>query len=211
MTGCTATYTITINDDSKISEVVEIEESKEYFDTNYEFYERKEAIDELWKTMASPFSSIGYTYTQNYDHTGINVKNSYNNIEDYINKTTIYTQYFDKINYTIDNGIVKIETEGFNPYLEQDPERFAIESVDINIKIPFQVRSHNADSVYKNIYTWHIDKNTKNKTIKLEYNQNSKQSNSKRVDYLLLFGIIILVSITGLFIYYKVKSTDNSI
>lgn len=211
LTGCTVKYNLTIKDDLTIEETIDTKETEAYFEENYEFYERKEAIDGIWENMASDYVSKGYTYTQNYDNTGIKIKNSYASFEDFISKTTIYKQYFDKTNYEENNGVISIETEGFYPYVEQDPERFAIETIEINIKIPFKVKTHNADKVFKNIYTWKIDKETKEKTIKIKYDTKQEYNNTKNIDYFVLFGIIIFVIVVALFIYGKVKLTDNSI
>lgn len=211
LTGCTVKYNININEDLKVDETIDVKEKESYFDENYEFYERKDAIDSIWENMASEYVSKGYTYTQNYNNTGINVKNTYDSFENYIQQSNIYNQYFDKINYIDNNGVISIETEGFHPYTEQDTERFAIEETEISIKIPFKVMSHNADDVFRNIYTWKIDKNTTNKIIKIKYSTIQNYNNSKNLDYFALFGIIIFVIIVGLFIYSKVKLTDNSI
>ena len=89
-----------------------------------------------------------------------------------------------------------------------------IEDSTINVELPYKVIENNADSVdkNKNIYTWYIDKDTKEKEILLKYNSNDVYAlnmktigtkvNMTVVYLVIIFLVLVLI---GYFMYVYVK------
>ncbi len=203
ITGCTAKYNLIINDDLSVSDEITASETIKYYDENYSLYDRNTAITNLWDNMSSIFDySRHYTYKINDNNTGIVAVSEYSSLQDYINRNSIYKQYFEKIDFSLNDDIITIKTSGdFYPYVEQDPERFPIDSFSLNIKLPFKVLNSNADLIDGNTYTWHINKDTKEKSIYLEFDSSKKVAS---VDYKMLITItVIILLIIGIYIYYN--------
>lgn len=213
LTGCNTDYTINVNNDLSVDEKASIEETYYYFEENYTYYHSSEVLDLLWDQFSDKYKDNSYTYTHNSSETGIYVKASYKNIDEFVNKNKIYNQFFEKIDYTKKQNQITLETKGeFYPYNEQDPEKFAIESTKINIVVPFKVISNNADQVSGNKYTWYINKDTKDKKIKITFDtSNSQIKKQSKNYYLIIIGIGIFIGIIILYISYKIKRADNEI
>lgn len=211
LTGCSVDYNLIVNEDLSINEQINASETEAYFDKEYTYYERKEAIDNLWENMTSVYDKK-YTYTYNSNDTGVIVNNNYNSIEEYID-SKLYKQYFENVEYEKNGNKVIIKSTGeFYPYTTQDFEKFPINDFKLNIKVPFKVVKNNADSVEGNIYTWKIDSKTKDKSLYLEFDTSKNYTNSSRaIDFKIIFGIILVVSIIGIYIYYNIKKNDSLI
>ena len=120
-----------------------------------------------------------------------------------------YKQYFDKVECSVNDGVLTFKTIGFHQ-VEDDPERFDIKNLVINLKTDYKVES-NADVTKKNVYSWYID-NTKedysmNFTIDSRSLANDKTQNN--VLYLILSILFIVIMWSGYFIYKKVKEKNQ--
>lgn len=212
-TGCQANYKITFNDDLSINEEITTDESTQYFDENYKYYSREEAIASIWKNNIEKYKDAGYTYDLNDGSTGAIIKSTYNDFDEYLEKTTIYKQYFEDISYQKSGNIVKIESTGdFYRYSAQDCEKFPVSDLKITITVPYKVIKNNADKTEKNNYIWTIDKNTKDKKIELIFDKSQKKSNSTvKLDFILIFAIIFVIAMIGVYIYYRIKRNDDKL
>lgn len=210
LTGCTCEYNITINNDLSVSEEVNASETIEYFANEYKHYNRSEALDNLWEYMSNGFDYASkYKYNKNDNNTGIILTNNYDSFIEYKNETSIYNQYFDELDYEENDDIITIEAYGFNPYVEQDPTKFAIDNFKLNITLPFKVLNSNADSINDNTYTWIIDKNTDSKRIYLQFD---KSSNNSNLTLYVVIGTIFVIFILGTFafsVYVNYKNGEK--
>lgn len=98
-------------------------------------------------------------------------------------------------------------------------ENYNIDNININIKVPYNVTAHNADSIKGNTYTWTINKdNYQNRSIILSYEKNditeNKPDNEKeeektplksRVGLVSVVISIFIIFIVGVFVY-KIKN-----
>ena len=212
-TGCSATYKLTFNDDLSVNEEIIAYETVEYFNENYEYYERDDAIASIWKNNIERYKDAGYKYELNNDNTGAIIKSNYSDFDEYLKKTTIYKQCFEDISYQKSENIVTIISKGkFYRYSAQDFERFPISNLKITITIPYKVVKSNADIVEKNNYTWIINKDAKDKKIQLMFDSSQKFSNGNvNIDFILIFVIIFVIAMIGVYIYYRVKRNDNEL
>lgn len=213
VSGCTVNYNIVIDEDLSIKETAILEESVSYFEENYTYYDSKEIVDSLWNLYIGDYEAANYSYTQTSNHTGVNVTASYQNLEDYKNRTTIYYQLFQNVDYNIEGDVVTIKATDYYPYNDQDPNRFAIDKATITITVPFEVIETNADKKNNNVYIWNVDKYDEEKEIIIQFNKSKllSQKENKNIYYFLTFGIIVAIICTIIFVNYKIKSTDNSI
>lgn len=214
MTGCSLDYNIILKDDLSIKEEFEASEPLNYFFEEYEFYDRDEIIDIFFERDKEKQPKVSYKKINNKDDTGAIISAEYKDLKDYLNRTTIYKQYFEKIEVSEESNIVSIESKGkFYPYVTQDFERYAIDDAKIKIKVPFKVIENNADEIEKDIYIWKIDKETKNKKIILRFDKknNIKLNNEKNMTLTIVISVISIIIFVGLFIFAKLKNVDNSI
>ncbi|MBP3765757.1 MAG: hypothetical protein J6G98_01055 [Bacilli bacterium] len=211
LTGCSVNYTLEINNDLSVEESIEASESISYFEKEFTFYERKDAIDSLWENMTSERDD-NYTYEYNNNDTGIIINKKYKSLDDYLNVKN-YTQFFEKIDYSINGDIIKIESTGnFYPYNTQDYEKFIIDNFSLKIKTSYHVIKTNADKIEGNTLIWNINSKTKDKKIYLEMNTSKNYTKDIRIiDFKILFAIIIVISTIVLYVYYRIKKANNII
>lgn len=213
--GCSVEYKFNINEDLTIDEEAEVKETMSYFEENYTYYHSSEIIDIFWERFIKKHPTEGYKYFHNSDETGAIVTNSYTSIDDYINKTSMYNQFFEDIEYNVDNNKITLKTTGkFYPYNEQDFSRYAIDNINIKITVPFKVIESNADNVKGNTYIWSIDRQTKDKKISIVFDKTTKKNVAKiekKFYYSIAFGIIAVIIIIIMYVVYRVNKNDNDI
>lgn len=214
LTGCSVEYNLNIKDDLSIEESADIEETYSFFEENYTYYNSSEVLDLLWQQYSPEYADSAYTYTHNLNETGINVKATYSNIDEYIDKAKVYKQVFENVSCEKNGNVVTLRTTGqFYKYNTQDPERFPIDSITLNIFIPYDVRNTNADNIDGNKYTWYILKDTKDKKIEITFDISKKkeQINNNEKNYLPVIVIIaIIICILICYIIYRVNKNDDS-
>ncbi len=142
-----------------------------------------------------------YNFRENGNY--VEIRKDYDNVEDYINKSLLFNDFFENIKYSKNGNIVTIETEGFNPNDSEDPNRFDVEKVDIAIKCGYKVIKSNASSVDKNnnIYHFNITNTVDDFKILLQYDVSSK-FNSHTKEILIIIGsiVVIIASWIGVFV-----------
>ena len=92
------------------------------------------------------------------------------------------------------------------------------DDITVNITIPFEVTSNNADKVNGNTYTWNIKKDSDYKTIEFSYKEGNKKDevniNVNNETYNIHYGVIIVIGfviIIGsivLFVYINNKKNN---
>lgn len=206
ITGCKVTYSLDIENDFKIKESISASETVKYFDENYKYYDRKEAIDGIYETMKSKIP-VDYAYKHNENDTGVLANYEYNNIKEYLKKNNFYKQFFENIDLTEKGSIISIKSTGeFYRYSLQDFQRFAIDEFELKIKVPFKVISNNADEVNGNTYIWRINSKTENKSIVLEYD--TSILGARQYDTIIIIIAVIIIASVILFVRYKIKSSN---
>ena len=203
--GCEAKYELVINEDLSVKESITGLEDENFYDQYYKSTKER-VIDFMSDTKDEYLEEIGYSkqiVTEN-DLTGALFVKEFSSLEEYFKRSLAYTQFYENIDYKINNGVVEINLN--NQLLENEDsiERYVIDNCNISIVLPFKVKTNNADFIDKktNTYTWELNNET-GKNIQIKFDTKKiyeyKETNTDYVSYLL-----IIVLITGMLylIYY---------
>lgn len=206
ITGCKVNYKLDITKDLKVKEELSPSETIEYFDKEYEYYEREDAIDALYRVFKDRIS-VKYDYVHNKNETGIIATHDYKSLKNYLKENNLYKQFFENIDYIEKGSIITIKSTGdFYKYTCQDNTKFIIEDFELQIKIPFKVIENNADEVKGNTYIWRINSKTEDKKIVLKFD--SSILNANKYDLLIIISLVVIIVLAVLFVRYKVKSSN---
>lgn len=201
--GCTADYTVSINEDLSVNESMTALEDEEFF-KQYDKSSVQRVIGFLLKPNLDYLNSNGFKITQlfNSNTAGVKIENSYKSIDDYKKISKIIDQFADEFEYTVDGNKVTIKIVGKFNADEQDQEvdKYLVENGKINIKLPHKVYEHNADSVDKDkgIYTWNIKEAGVEREILLVFDKNIRKD---LIYYIVIGGIIVVIGIIEVVIY----------
>ena len=213
LTGCKAKYNLQINFGGNY-----IESGTIYFNSsllgrggysnNYtEFLnEAAKNYNFNWILKKIPFN--------NGEYFGYDFYERYSNSSKYSNNSPALKAIFNGLSVEENDNYVKLNTKGYNGTLNfHAPDSdfsTIVETIEINISLPYKVVKHNANSVNAdtNTYTWIFDSHTDyNKKINLEYMSNEVYTSnpvylfkfvSPYVYLAILLVIIILIIISSI-------------
>ena len=165
ITGCKVEYNVTINDDAKVLESVNMTGEDAFFDTYY-----KTLRINVIKSLLAANGNEDLLKDNHYDYKVVEDKKypyvlankEYNDIDSYANSSIFFEQFFDKVEVTKKDNIITFKASEFKPNSPQDLSRFDVGDATINITSKYKVVKNNADSISEkdNIYTWNITNNT---------------------------------------------------
>lgn len=185
LVGCSADYTITINDDNSADEEVIIKNYQDYYDsyTIGSVVEETIITNDYYYDINDPDLTIT-RHTDNYINLIDNyeISNYFGNIKITTNKISFEPDY-DKCLFLFSDG---------GEFVSDD-------TIKINVKVPFKVKSSNADSVNDNTYTWTYGINDCKKISYIEIKESSISIWSSL--FILFLGIMICV-----FVYLRKKN-----
>lgn len=176
-TGCTVTSNITINRDLSVKEEIRMTGSTEFFDIYYKSRPIT-TVNMLLNTSKRKETLINNGYDYHIDESGnfpvVIATKKHTSIEHFVSSTIFKKQYFENFETTQNDNLVTVKAYNFIRYIEGDVELYEIKKSSINIKVPYVVTSHNADSYNpkNNTYTWYIEKDTEDKEINLTFDKN---------------------------------------
>lgn len=211
--GCEAKYELTINEDLTVNEAITGLEDEDFYN-NYYKSTKERVISFMTETKDEYLNELGYSkqIVNQGNLTGALFSHKFNSLEEYFEKSQAYSQFYEEINYEMENGIVDIKLENQLLKNEDSIERYDIDNCDISITLPFKVKSNNADSVDKktNTYTWNLN-NEKGKDIKIKFDTNRiyKYKDFNMAPYL-ISGIVVFCG-TIIFILYRKNKKNNKI
>ena len=164
LTGCSGNYNLKINADLSIDESLELT-----IDNNNDAYNKTLKIFE-----ANNINKDNYNVNISSDKVVIKYNDDFTSIEDYILNSKVYPQIFNKIEYNKNsNGIDLYASENLklkNKYnINKGTNLTDLDVIQVNLENPFVVTLSNEDIVNDNIYTWSINKNDVNETIKMQF------------------------------------------
>lgn len=223
ITGCSATYNITI-DESGVNEELSIKsESSQESKQVYNYYLPLQY--EITNNLEPDIENKKYDGIEYYDSKIVSVDGlnslQYNHkfsLDDYKESSIINTSYSD-----FDYNLYKYNDKDENSYMRimtiSDPKYFdyyeSLEKVIINITTDYEVIINNADSVQNNTYTWTIDpQNLKqiyliykidNKNYE-EPDTNKSTSTSVTTTY---FAIVLVLAIIAYIVYRLIKRQSD--
>lgn len=219
LTGCEATYTLTINKDT-INEKIEILDNvsdtrtvtdvMENYKKKYPVYNSDEIVDDEELYQINPDLTY-YNQTYSIDSNGYHLNYEYTYpIDKYITANSVNYSY-DYKDIVYQNNKLKLSTGCPNNYLRY---RDIFTNLTVNIITDYVVTNNNADSVIGNRYIWYFNKeNNYEKRINFDVDLSKTQSEvdkekkvkAKKNSFLipvlivslLVYGIIIFVIITN--------------
>ena len=218
LTGCEATYTLTINKDT-INEKIEILDNvsdtrtvtdvMENYKKKYPVYNSDEIVDDEELYQINPDLTY-YNQTYSIDSNGYHLNYEYTYpIDKYITANSVNYSY-DYKDIVYQNNKLKLSTGCPNNYLRY---RDIFNNLTVNIITDYVVTNNNADSVIGNRYIWYFNKeNNYEKRINFEVDLTKTQSEVDKekiakekknsflipvlIVSLLVYSIIIFVIIT---------------
>ena len=224
MTGCSATYNVSIDDD-KINETTSfLGSSDNYSDENkYEFemylndpFPQSKNNSIVGIEDYSVLNKIKLYNTEdlsNGNNFGLKVSGLFDKDLSISDSAVIFTAAPNaKIN--VDNDNIKVYIPDFTYLFEKYS---SLDNLTINVKLnAYKMFENNADSVKDNTYTWEINRsNYKSKNIKFTVQKSMRGFvlNFTKNNYYFSIGVFLLVTlIIGLLIYYfvRLKSASNN-
>lgn len=208
LTGCSVNYQVTIDRDLSVLEEANIKADDELYKDYYRTT-KYNILDSLLKYHENNLKEKDYNYEViESNNPYVVVSKKYNNIKEYLDNSLLFNDYFDKINYTKEGNIVKIETEGFNPNLRDNPSRFYIDNLDIMITPEFKVINSNATKIDEKTNTYHfmIKNDTIDFKILIEFDTGKGFVTNLNVKiFLILATLAVIIFWTVFFINKKKK------
>ena len=206
LTGCTAKYSITINEDLTVNEEANLAGTSEFYATYYKST-KKNVLKMLIDSYKSVLDENNYKYELvEEEEPYIKVQKKYDNVKDYVEKTILFNDYFDTVKYSENGNIKKIETEGYYANNKEDPNRFDIEKLEISITCPYKVVNNNAKIVNKKTNTYYFDLFKDNKII-FEYDSSQKfnPNEGEFIKILIILSIVVVGWLTVIIMNKKNK------
>lgn len=195
-TGCTGKYDVSINDDLSVDENLYLELPNVDYEKTLSIFKKNNIDKENYSVFVSSDSVI------------IKYKDSFKSIDDYILSSKVYHQLVDEIQYTRNDNYIDIYIdEKLKLKSEEEIGLIGnsndIDSLDINLELPFKVLNNNSDSFNKNTYTWNIENGDVDKKIFIQFNPN--RSNNLSLQLVVFVVVIICSIILGVYIAKNYK------
>lgn len=198
LTGCKARYDLRLDFDGTINESGTV-----YIDSNLLGKEdRPDDYKEFLDEIALQYKFSGYRSKKAFQsggYFGYSFSTKYSNNRAYINQSPAINILFGGLLIKENNNYVVWQTTGANKIskyhnLKKDTPT-VVESININITLPYRVVKHNADRVDSetNTYTWVLN-GSSDKGIDLEFRNNELYS----------YNALDLYSFIGWYIYFIV-------
>ena len=215
LSGCSVEYDLTLNDDLTVSEkVVATERTKRMEALTKQ--KGEQAVNYLYNMFKRDGEDITLTSREDDYNTYATAITSHEDINDYASKFS--SDVFNNVNVTKDGNIITFSTTQKELLSSDTNYSLLYDDITVNVTIPFEVTSNNADKVTGNTYTWNIKKNTDYKTIQFSYKEGNKEDqvnvNVNDETYNIQYGVIIsvgLIIVIGsivLFVYIKNKKNN---
>ena len=215
LSGCSVEYNLTINEDSTINEKVVATEKTKRMESLTRL-KGDQAVTYLYDMFKRPNEDIKISSREDEYNTYATAITSHDSIDEYVSKFS--SDVFENVKIEKNNGQIKFDAKQSKLLGGSLSYSLVYDDITVNVKIPFKVIDHNADSVKGNIYTWKINKDQDYKNINFTYEEGSKKDkvNVKvnKKTYNINYGIIVagvmilLISVIVLFVYVKNKKNN---
>lgn len=210
ITGCKVEYNLIISNDLTIEEKVNMTGTDDFFDTYYKS-SRNNVIKMIFdESRQNYLKENGYNYEIVEGERPFVVANKqYSSLDNFAKETIFFKQYFENVIVTEKEGIVSLTTDEFIPINPDSIERYYIRTSTIKITPAYKVIESNATSFDEktNTYTWHIDDETKDFSIKLSYDNKEIYVPPKNNLNIMLI-IIMIIFIIGLIVVYVINKKN---
>lgn len=209
VTGCAVKYNVTINEDLSIIEEAKLTGTTDFF-ANYYKTTKTNVLKSFIEIYQDILDENNYQYELKEEETPyVLVNRKYDTINNYINGSILFNEYFDEIKYTEDGKIKKLETIGFRPNDPDNADRFNVKSLEIYITCPYEVKNHNAKKVDKQTNTFYYELNEENNKILFEFDSESKFNPNADLIMIIIIGVLVIVGCWIVLIYLNKKNNKN--
>ena len=206
LTGCSCKYDVTLNRDLTVNEEITIYGTDKLYSSYYKT-NKSDVLKQNLDNYIEVLEENNYEYQLISDaNPYIIIKKKFNNMEEYINNSKFFNDYFDEIRYNKDGNIVNIETIGYNPNEEDNLERFYVESADINIKLMYEVEKSNTKIIddASNTFKYSLNNYNDDFGIQISYNLNKVFNPHKKSTIIIILAVIVTI-FTWMIWYYSDK------
>ncbi len=215
VSGCSVKYNLTINQDGSVNETVVAQENTKKMESMTRL-KGDNAVNYLYKMFNRGDSNISISSVSDTYNTTATAVKIHNSIDEYA--SNFKSDVFDNINLTKENDNINIETNQSKLLGNNSNYSLLYDEIEVNIKVPYEVVSNNADKVSGSTYSWNINKNTGLKNIKLSYIEGNKKNNINiklndktfNISYVVISisGIILVLLILVLMVYRKNRKNN---
>ena len=215
LSGCSIEYNLTINEDSSINEEILASEHTNRLES-YTKLESTQACEYLYNMFKREDEDISIDCSEKNSMTNGVARTIHNDIEDYASKFTSDIIKNVEISKNDDEIILTaVQSEKLGG---DSSTSYLYDKINVNISVPFKVVENNADKESDNVYTWVIEKNKKEKTIRIVYKDkelpnraNITINNNKynlRYEYFIIGGIALVILTIIIFVLVKGKKNN---
>lgn len=200
LTGCSANYTIVLNENNSVSEklVTKLEDNE----NNYN------KVLNLLKN--NNISKKNYKITREDDEINIEYDNTYKDINSYLLNSFLYKQVYDQIDLQMNNSKNTISTK--NKFMKDTisinkDNVTSLDFLQININSKLPVIYSNADSINDNVYSWVYDGSQTEKNINFSYKNVPTIITIKSI--LIISLMIVSILSISIIIYRRMNSIQR--
>lgn len=227
--GCEAEYNLII-DGNKISEVLNVKESRSNINNSVGYMTYKEAIDDKLNSNIqisknepeylddygtinpnAKFYNKAFINDENYYGISLNYNFSYNDFKE----SYIINSCPENVNFLVDGSNTIINTSSISSCFNKFDN---LDKIIITINIKNKVINSNATSVEGNMYKWEINRGYDD-LIYIEYkssllsnedrNNENKTSNFWKTNWKIILMIFIGLSLVGLFVFNSIMQKNK--
>lgn len=201
LSGCTATYQLTLDDNKITEKLTLIETNSLLFDVkNDSGWALREIFESL--TINDEFAEENYSIKSLNNDNQLGVEYYSNKTKKIINSSALNQCYINP-QMTESENIVKINTgSDFKCYEYYN----TLDTVKVIFKTNHKVISSNADIVEGNKYIWNITKDG-NKQIEISYDKTVINKNSMTI---IIISVIVVLVILSIYYFISVKRKNEN-
>lgn len=208
LTGCDATYNLTITEDKMMESVDFLVEDNKANRTKLNSYLESEYT--AYYDMDSRNTHF-YNKKEIKENKKVGMRLSYGYLSDELQNSSLLNRCYYQKSITKTDDYIVIHTDGKTTCFYKDQIK-NLDTLTVNIKTALEVESHNADEVNGNVYTWKInDTNYQNKPIEMKVKLTKEDE--KEFNWILwLTGLIISIFIVAavIIIIVIMKGKNNN-
>lgn len=226
--GCSAEYDLNIGFDLSVFENITVEDGVDKYN------KAEELIANVKENYGHEYTIFQHVYSPEFEDTvyyyGVVGNKEYEKLN-LISSSSVIKEYFGTVSITNNGNIYTLTATPGNQLLalltDVNYVKASLDNLKVNISVPYEVTSHNADSVQSNIYTWQYDAKNSTKKIELSFDISSKSDYNDNVDnntdvhpetvkknsniwkYIGILGAVVII---GVILYFMhIKDKNNSI
>ena len=188
-TGCTVKYNLIIDDDLSVTETVEAIEQESVVKTNTGMKGDK-AVKYIYNIFKRDEVDMNLSSKSDGRNISGTASAGYNSLDEYVSSFT--SDIFEKANLSKSNNIYSLSFKQSEKLSTKSSNAPMYDKVELSITLPYKVISHNADKVYKDTYTWYLEKDQELRTIKIKFDTSNKKGSFNFFNFNIKYSYIAL-------------------